>query len=66
MPYFSMSRRRRQDKLDVYAIDFKDEDGDPVAELRERKQTFTFVRRRSDRGPVWRQGHPGFSGRRER
>jgi len=32
------------DKLDVYAIDFKDEDGDPVAELRERKQTFTLVR----------------------
>ena len=31
-------------KLDVYAIDFKDEDGDPVAELRERKQTFTLVR----------------------
>src|SRR5262249_23097690 len=30
-------------KLDVYAIDFKD-DGDPVAELRERKQTFTLVR----------------------
>jgi len=33
-----------KDKLDVYAIDFKDEDGDPVAELRERKQTFTLVR----------------------
>jgi len=32
------------DKLDVFAIDFKDEDGDPVAELRERKQTFTLVR----------------------
>jgi thiol-disulfide isomerase/thioredoxin len=30
-------------KLDVYAIDFKD-DGDPVAELRERKQTFTLIR----------------------
>ena len=33
-----------KDKLDVYAIDFKDEDGDPIAELRERKQTFTLVR----------------------
>ena len=33
-----------KDKLDIYAIDFKDEDGDPVAELRERKQTFTLVR----------------------
>lgn len=32
-----------KDKLDVFAIDFKD-DGDPVAELRERKQTFTLVR----------------------
>jgi cytochrome c biogenesis protein CcmG/thiol:disulfide interchange protein DsbE len=32
-----------KDKLDVYAIDIKD-DGDPVAELRERKQTFTLVR----------------------
>ena len=30
-------------KLDVYAIDFKD-DGDPQAELRERKQTFTLIR----------------------
>jgi thiol-disulfide isomerase/thioredoxin len=30
-------------KLDVYAIDFKD-DGDPAAELRERKQTFTLIR----------------------
>ena len=30
-------------KLDVYAIDIKD-DGDPVAELRERGQTFTLVR----------------------
>ena len=30
--------------LDVYAIDFKDEDGDPVAELKERGQTFTLVR----------------------
>jgi thiol-disulfide isomerase/thioredoxin len=29
--------------LDVYAIDIKD-DGDPVAELRERHQTFTLVR----------------------
>jgi len=33
-----------RDRLDVYAIDFKDEDGDPVAELRERGQTFTLVR----------------------
>lgn len=32
-----------RDHLDVYAIDIKD-DGDPVAELRERKQTFTLVR----------------------
>src|SRR5450432_2500641 len=32
-----------KDKLDVYAIDIKD-DGDPVAELRERGQTFTLVR----------------------
>lgn len=31
------------DKLDVYAIDIKD-DGDPVAALRERKQTFTLIR----------------------
>jgi thiol-disulfide isomerase/thioredoxin len=31
-------------KLDVYAIDIKDEDGDPVAELRERGNTFTLVR----------------------
>ncbi|MFI4969212.1 MAG: TlpA family protein disulfide reductase [Lysobacterales bacterium] len=30
-------------RLDVYAIDIKD-DGDPVAELRERHQTFTLVR----------------------
>lgn len=30
-------------KLDVYAIDIKD-DGDPVATLRERGQTFTLVR----------------------
>ncbi|TCO42866.1 TlpA family protein disulfide reductase [Dokdonella fugitiva] len=30
-------------KLDVYAIDIQD-DGDPVAELRERGQTFTLVR----------------------
>ena len=29
--------------LDVYAIDIKD-DGDPVAALKERKQTFTLVR----------------------
>jgi thiol-disulfide isomerase/thioredoxin len=33
-----------KDKLDVYAIDFKDEDGDPVAELKQRGQTFTLVR----------------------
>lgn len=32
------------DRLDVYAIDFKDEDGDPAGELRERGQTFTLVR----------------------
>jgi cytochrome c biogenesis protein CcmG, thiol:disulfide interchange protein DsbE len=32
-----------KDKLDVYAIDIK-EDGDPVAALHERKQTFTLVR----------------------
>ena len=32
-------------RLDVYAIDFKeDEDADPVAELRERGNTFTLVR----------------------
>jgi thiol-disulfide isomerase/thioredoxin len=31
------------DKLDVYAIDIKD-DGDPVAALAKRKQTFTLVR----------------------
>ena len=34
-----------RDHLDVYAIDIKeDSDADPVAELRERKQTFTLVR----------------------
>ncbi len=33
-----------KDKLDVYAIDFKDEDGDPVAELKERGNTFTLIR----------------------
>jgi len=33
-----------KDKLDVYAIDFKDEDGDPVAELKQRGNTFTLVR----------------------
>jgi cytochrome c biogenesis protein CcmG/thiol:disulfide interchange protein DsbE len=33
-----------KDKLDVYAIDFKDEDGDPAAELKERGNTFTLVR----------------------
>jgi cytochrome c biogenesis protein CcmG, thiol:disulfide interchange protein DsbE len=44
MPYVqSVYDAAGNDKLDVYAIDFKD-DGDPVAELRERKQTFTLVR----------------------
>jgi cytochrome c biogenesis protein CcmG/thiol:disulfide interchange protein DsbE len=33
-----------RDRLDVYAIDFKDEDGDPVAVLKERGNTFTLVR----------------------
>jgi len=34
-----------RDRLDVYAIDFKeDEDADPIAELRERGNTFTLVR----------------------
>lgn len=34
-----------RDRLDVYAIDFKeDEDADPAAELRERGNTFTLVR----------------------
>lgn len=32
-----------RDRLDVYAIDIND-DGDPVATLRERKQTFTLIR----------------------
>ncbi len=32
-----------KDRLDVYAIDIKD-DGDPVATLNKRKQTFTLVR----------------------
>jgi cytochrome c biogenesis protein CcmG, thiol:disulfide interchange protein DsbE len=32
-----------KDRLDVYAIDIKD-DGDPVAELAERGQSFTLVR----------------------
>jgi|SRR5882724_2517688 len=32
-----------KDKLDVFAIDIKD-DGDPAAQLREHKQTFTLVR----------------------
>lgn len=32
-----------RDRLDVYAIDIHD-DGDPVAELRDRGQTFTLVR----------------------
>ena len=45
MPYLqNVYDAAGKDKLDVYAIDFKDEDGDPVAELRERKQTFTLVR----------------------
>lgn len=33
-----------KDKLDVYAIDIKDDDGDPAATLRARKLTFTLVR----------------------
>ena len=33
-----------KEKLDVYAIDIKDEDGDPVAELKQRGNTFTLVR----------------------
>lgn len=33
-----------KDRLDVYAIDFKDEDGHPAAELKERGNTFTLVR----------------------
>jgi thiol-disulfide isomerase/thioredoxin len=33
-----------RDKLDVYAIDFHDEDGHPAATLRARGQTFTLVR----------------------
>jgi thiol-disulfide isomerase/thioredoxin len=32
-----------RDKLDVYAIDIKD-DGDPAAELKERGNTFTLIR----------------------
>ena len=45
MPYLQkVYNAAGRDKLDVYAIDFKDEDGDPVAELRERGQTFTLVR----------------------
>ena len=32
-----------KDNLDVYAIDIKD-DGDPVATLKKRNQTFTLVR----------------------
>lgn len=44
MPYLQkVYSAAGKDKLDVYAIDFKD-DGDPVQELRERGQTFTLVR----------------------
>jgi hypothetical protein len=49
-----------KDKLDVYAIDFKDEDGDPVADCASASRRSPRARRRSDRGPVWRQGTPGF------
>ncbi len=41
MPYVQkVADAAGKDKLDVYAIDIKD-DGDPVAELRERGQKFT-------------------------
>ena len=44
MPYVQhVQDAAGKDRLDVYAIDIKD-DGDPVAELRERGQTFTLVR----------------------
>jgi cytochrome c biogenesis protein CcmG/thiol:disulfide interchange protein DsbE len=45
MPYLQkVYNAAGKDKLDVYAIDFKDEDGDPAAELKERGNTFTLVR----------------------
>jgi cytochrome c biogenesis protein CcmG/thiol:disulfide interchange protein DsbE len=45
MPYLQkVYNAADKDKLDVYAIDFKDEDGDPAAELKERGNTFTLVR----------------------
>ena len=44
MPYVQkVVNAAGKDKLDVYAIDIKD-DGDPVATLRARKLTFTLVR----------------------
>lgn len=44
MPYLqNVQDAAGKERLDVYAIDIKD-DGDPVAELRERGQTFTLVR----------------------
>ena len=44
MPYLqNVVDAAGKDKLDVYAIDIKD-DGDPVATLRARKLTFTLVR----------------------
>ena len=44
MPYLQkVADAAGRDKLDVYAIDIKD-DGDPVATLRERKLSFTLVR----------------------
>ncbi len=45
MPYLQkVSDAAGPARLDVYAIDIKDEEGDPVAELRERGNTFTLVR----------------------
>lgn len=45
MPYVQKVYEAGSGHLDVYAIDIKeDPDADPVAELRERKQTFTLVR----------------------
>ena len=47
------------DKLDVYAIDIK-EDGDPVAALRDRKITFTLVRDGDPIAPLYGvKGTPG-------
>jgi thiol-disulfide isomerase/thioredoxin len=44
MPYLQkVQEAAGKAHLNVYAIDIKD-DGDPVAELRERGQTFTLVR----------------------